>query len=94
LEMFVLIALIRRPLSGLEGKALWSGTLQAGIGTLAMALAVLFWSAAVTSGAAWQQALGGIIIGGAVYGLIVLALGVPEAKILIGIGLRKLGLKR
>jgi putative peptidoglycan lipid II flippase len=78
LEMFVLIGLMRRRLGGLEGRRILTGLLQAGLGSLAMAGALVWWLAA-TAGTLWLQAAG-VVAGGTVYALILWILGVEEVR--------------
>lgn len=91
LEMFILAALIRKPLSGLEGRSLGAGAVQAGLGTAAMGAAVVFGVGSMINSPTWVQAVGGIAIGGMVYGVMMLAMRVPEVKALIEYGRKRLG---
>jgi putative peptidoglycan lipid II flippase len=84
LEMGGLLVLMRRRLNGLNGSAILSGSGQAALATLAMSLALVLWMNQTAGQPVWLVAGGGILVGGAVFGLVVLALGVQEAKSLVG----------
>jgi hypothetical protein len=49
-----------------------------------MSLALVLWMNQTAGQPVWLVAGGGILVGGAVFGLVVLALGVQEAKSLVG----------
>jgi putative peptidoglycan lipid II flippase len=89
LEAIALFLLMRKRLGGLHGRTLLDTSLRAGLATLAMGLALWGWSAVASGAPAWLVALGGVMCGGLVYGLAVLALGVPEARSLGGWLLQK-----
>ena len=91
LEMVVLIMLIRRKLGGLDGRRISISSAQAGLATLALSLGVLYWLGVSTGQAAWIVAIGGILIGGGIYALMVSLLRVPEVRELWGYMRRKLG---
>jgi len=78
LEMIVLIGLMRRRLGGLEGRRILTGLSQAGLGSLAMAGALVWWLSA-TAGTLWLQAAG-VVAGGAVYALVLWILRVEEVR--------------
>jgi len=84
LEMGGLLVLMRRRLNGLNGSAILSGSGQAAIATLAMSVALVLWINQAAGQPVWLVATGGILVGGVVFGLVVLALGVHEAKSLVG----------
>ena len=56
-----------------------------------MGAAVWGWLALTQARAVWIQALPAALLGGLVYGLALLALGVPEVRSLSGWALRRLG---
>jgi putative peptidoglycan lipid II flippase len=80
LEMVGLLVLIRRRLSGLEGRSVLVLTAQAAGASIMMVLALWGWLALTTGRPAWMAAVGGVILGGGVYSLAVLATGVKEAR--------------
>ncbi len=90
LEMFVLLILMRRRLSGLDAPRLLSGLAHASLATLLMSAALFFWLRAASSFSLILFALGGILLGGLVYALALLALRVPEARALLAFVSRRL----
>ncbi len=78
LEMLGLLYLMSRRLNGLQGRRVLSGLGQASLAGLLMAGGVWLWLAQTAGRSAWLVAGGGVAIGGLVYGLLVLVLGVPE----------------
>ena len=84
LEMGGLLVLMHRRLNGLNGNAILSGSGQAAIATLAMSVALVLWINQTAGQPVWLVAAGGILVGGVVFGLVVLVLGVHEAKSLVG----------
>jgi len=89
IEMFVLLYLMSRRLRGLEGKRVLKGSLQSATATLLMALALYAWLTWAGGMPVWIVLIGGIGLGGGIYGLLILAIGVPEARSLINKLLRK-----
>jgi len=90
LEATILIILMRRRLNGIQGKEIASGFAQAGLGTLGMALGLWFWLHIMASHSVTLTALAGVVIGGAIYGLTVWLLKVPEMQSLVHAIRRKL----
>jgi putative peptidoglycan lipid II flippase len=84
LEMIALLFVMRRRLGGLEGRRVWSGLARATAGGAIMALVLWGWIDRTSGGSAWLVALGGILLGGGVYGSLLLLLRVPEARALAG----------
>jgi putative peptidoglycan lipid II flippase len=83
LEMIGLMVLMRRRLNGLDGSRVAAGILQAGAATLAMCLALWAWTTRFPGLPVWVEAAGGVAIGGVIYGVGVLTLGVQEARSLV-----------
>ena len=81
LEMTALFVLMHRRLKGLEGRNIWRGFAQAAFSTLLMSLVVIFWSQ--IHGSVWIIGLGGVALGGCLYGLSLWAMKVPEVAGLI-----------
>ena len=79
LEMFVLLALMRSRLSGLNGRKVLRGFLQASAGAAAMGAAILGWLN--LSENLWVQ-VAGVAFGAGVYGVMLLVLQVDEARTL------------
>jgi peptidoglycan biosynthesis protein MviN/MurJ (putative lipid II flippase) len=80
LEMVPLLLLMHRRLNGLDGRNILSGAGQAAAASLAMALGLAGWMALTENQPAWLVAVGGVLLGGGLYGLAVLGLGVREAR--------------
>jgi putative peptidoglycan lipid II flippase len=80
LEMLGLLYLMRRRLNGLQGRQILAGLGQSSLAGLLMAGGVWFWLAQTAGYSAWLIAGGGVAIGGLLYGLLVLVLGVPEVN--------------
>lgn len=74
LEATVLFLLMRHRLKGLDGARIAKGLAQAALGTLGMSLVLIVWMQVASSYPVWLVALGGVTVGGAVYGLGVWAL--------------------
>ena len=81
LEMTALFVLMRRRLKGLDSLSLSRGLLQAALATLGMSVVLLLWSR--TQASIWLIALGGVVLGGMVYVILVWAMRVPELEIVV-----------
>jgi putative peptidoglycan lipid II flippase len=90
LEAATLLLILRRRLSGLEGARLRPGLLASTASSLAMALALGAWSAAVAGHSAWLVGGIGVLIGGLVYFAVSRLLRAPEAHLLPGLILERL----
>jgi len=80
LEMAGLLALMRRRLNGLEGRSILIGLFQTAAATLVMSLALWLWLAQTKSLPAWLVAGGGVLVGGLVFGVVILLLGMKEPR--------------
>jgi len=80
LEMGGLLFLMRRKLKGLEGGRIVKGATQAVIAGLVMSLVLWVWLGVTSDGPVWLIALGGIAIGALGYGIVVIVIGVREAR--------------
>jgi hypothetical protein len=69
---------MRRRLQAMNGRSIGRGFGQAGVGVLAMAIALLAWLR--SPGPSWFLGIGGVALGGAVYGLAMVLLRVPEVQ--------------
>jgi putative peptidoglycan lipid II flippase len=83
LETAGLLFFMRRRLNGIEGKQIWQGSLQAAAAALMMGGGLAGWLALTAGKPAWLAAGGGLLIGAALYGGVVVALKVPEAHYLL-----------
>ncbi|MBN2388915.1 MAG: murein biosynthesis integral membrane protein MurJ [Anaerolineales bacterium] len=90
LEALTLILLIRRRLNGIEGSHVTRGLGAAALGTLGMAAGLWAWLQVRGSGSTAVTTLGGVALGGAVYGLILVLLRVQEVKNLFHAARRRL----
>jgi putative peptidoglycan lipid II flippase len=91
LEAAGLLILMRRRLNGLRGRYVLTGAAQALVATLVMSAGLWLWLAWAGDQATWLVAVGGVILGGLIYGLVILALGVSEARRLLSWLMRRLG---
>ncbi len=78
LECIVLLVLIRRRLSGLEGARLRAGLLASVAATVTMSLVLIVWGRFTASQSAIQVAIGGILLGIVVYLAVAAGLRAPE----------------
>jgi len=84
LEAAALFLLMHKRLGGIHAVQVAKGFGAAALGALGLAAALVFWLQATRSAPAALTTLGGILVGGAVYGLIILLLRVPEVGSLLG----------
>ena len=82
---------MRKRLGGIEGRHIAQGLAYASIAGLGMSLALGLWIQVGGSLNRWLIGLGGVAVGGIVYGLIALALRVPEIQSVVQIVKRRLG---
>lgn len=78
LEAATLLILMRKRLNGLEGKRINSAVLSSGLACLAMGAVLAGWMAFGAHLSNALIALGGVLLGGGVYGVILLILKAPE----------------
>jgi putative peptidoglycan lipid II flippase len=90
LEACVLAYFMRRRLGSLDGKSILDGMVKAALASLAMGICLWGWMNWSASQPAWWVAIGGILIGVAVFGVTITLLGVQEVKILFGALKRRL----
>jgi putative peptidoglycan lipid II flippase len=83
LEMTGLLVLMRRKLNGLSGRSIVLGFSQAVTATLGMSLILGLWLNQTPEQPEWLVAIVGVPLGGAIYALGILALGVQEARGLV-----------
>jgi putative peptidoglycan lipid II flippase len=88
IEAVILFALMQRRLNGIHGADVAKGLGQAFLAALGMAIGLLAWMQASGSLNRWVIALGGVAIGGIIYGLGAVLLKVPELQIVFSM-LRK-----
>jgi len=85
LEATTLWIFMSRRLRGLEGQRVLRGTGQAVLAAVAMVLVLWGWLGITHARQAWLVGGGGVLLGGIVYGLGVLALKVPEVQSLLNL---------
>ena len=90
LEGIALFILMRRRLEGIEGGSVSDGAWRAALASLGMGIGLWFWIQATGSLTRWVVTLGGVAIGGIIYGVIILLLRVPEVQMLTGAISRRL----
>jgi len=90
LEAASLWIFMRRRLGGLEGQRVLKGTGQALLATIAMAFVVWGWLVLTNEHQAWLVGGGGVVLGSAVYGLVVIVLKVPEVQSVLNLLKRRL----
>jgi putative peptidoglycan lipid II flippase len=90
LEAVALFIVMRKRLNGIEGAHIGRGFTQAALAALGMSLALGLWIPATGSLNRWLAALGGVAVGGIVYGLVMFALRVPEIQSVIRLITRRL----
>ncbi len=83
LEMVGLFILMRRRLGGLEGLTILKGFSSALFGGIVMAVILFGWITITGSQPDWLVVLGGVVFGALVYGILLLVMGVSEARTLI-----------
>jgi len=83
LEMIALLYVMRGRLKGLEGRKVLIGFGKAAIATFLMTLVLMAWMNQALSRPVWLVVIGGVALGAGVYGVMVLVLGVKEARSLL-----------
>ena len=89
LEVVTLVFLIRKRMGSLKGQRLTAAFWQSGLGILGMAITLSISNRFLSGNSAAMTALGGALIGAAIYFLILLGLKAPEAKQLIEVVKRR-----
>ena len=90
LEASALFIFMRRRLNGIEGSYIGRGFAACALASLGMGIGLWFWLQATGSQARWLVTLGGVAIGGIIYGIGVILLRVPEVQILTSAITRRL----
>ena len=85
LEAAVLFILMRRQLEGMQGRNIADGLLRFGLSALGMGLALAAWLGFSAGMNPWLVGLGGVAIGGAVYGVLLIILRVSEVQMILRI---------
>ena len=90
LEATALFIFMRRRLHGIEGNHILRGFTMSTVAALGMGIGLWLWIQSTESLARWIVSLGGVVIGGLIYGIAVVLLRVPEIQILKGVITRRL----
>jgi putative peptidoglycan lipid II flippase len=90
LEAAALFLVMRRRLDGIEGSFIARGFAACALATLSMGIGLWLWIQATGSLPRWIAALGGVALGGLLYGAGVLLLRVPEIQLIVRAVRRKL----
>jgi putative peptidoglycan lipid II flippase len=80
LEMVALLILMRQRLHGLNGRDLLRGVSKTAIATLAMSLGLWIWIGGTNQHSAWLVGLGGVILGGIIFLVVAMLLGIREVR--------------
>jgi putative peptidoglycan lipid II flippase len=83
LEATALFIVMRQRLNGIEGSYLARGFAACALASLGMGAGLWFWIQVVGRLNSWVVALGGVALGGIIYGVGVLLLRVPEIQTLV-----------
>ena len=83
LEMVVLIYLMSDRLKGMEGRSILVALGKAAVAAIIMAMVLVAWINLAVEQAAWLLVVLGVVLGAGVYGIMVLVLGVHEARDLV-----------
>lgn len=80
LEAAALFIVMRRRLNGIEENHIVRGFFAYALASLGMAIGLSFWMQASASLTRWLVALGGVALGGIIYGAALILLRVPEVQ--------------
>jgi len=80
LEAIALFIFMRRRLHGIEGGHIGRGFIASALAALGMGIGLWFWIQATGSLARWVVALGGVALGGILYGFAMTIMRVPEIQ--------------
>jgi putative peptidoglycan lipid II flippase len=83
LEATVLFIFMRRRLNGIEGAYIARGFAACALAALGMGVGLWLWIQATAELPRWVVAIGGVALGGLLYGTAVLLLRVPELQTLL-----------
>jgi putative peptidoglycan lipid II flippase len=80
LEMVALLYFMRGKLEGLDGRRILIGAGQAAMATFVMSIVLFAWLNQSINQSIWLIVIGGVALGAGVYGIMILILGVTEAR--------------
>ncbi|MBV6452694.1 MAG: hypothetical protein MHPDNHAH_03456 [Anaerolineales bacterium] len=90
LEATALFIFMRKRLNGIEGRSIADGAWRVAASALGMGVGLMAWIQLSLSQTRWLVTLGGVLIGGVIYGAGVVLLKVPEVKIIFDAVARRL----
>ncbi len=90
LEATALFIFMRKRLNGIEGKSIANSAWRVALAALGMGIGLGVWTQSTLSQTRWLVALGGVALGGVIYGVSVLILKVPEIQIMLNAIKRRL----
>jgi putative peptidoglycan lipid II flippase len=90
LEVTVLLILLNKRMGSINGQRLSAAFMQSGLGVLGMGAGLWVWDQILPWNSAVIIALGGVLVGAAIYSLILAILKVPEFAQLVGAVRRRL----
>ncbi len=90
LEATALFIFMRKRLNGIEGRSIADGAWRVAASALGMGVGLMAWIQLSLSQTRWLITLGGVLIGGVIYGAGVVLLKVPEVKIIFDAVARRL----
>lgn len=83
IEMVILWILMRRRLGSLQESFIFDGALKSGLAGLLMSLALWGWLIITQQQSPWLVGIGGILIGGSIFGLLLWLLRIHELRVFI-----------
>ena len=83
LEAAILFIVMRKRLNGIEESSVVRGFLVYALASLGMGLGLLFWIQASVGLMRWVVALGGVAVGGIIYGTVLIIMKVPEVQVIL-----------
>jgi len=82
LDMIALLWLMRRRLNGLEGRTILKTALLSLLAALVMSAGLLIWAQTTAGQSIWFVVIGGILVGGGIYSVLLSVMRVEEVKLL------------
>jgi putative peptidoglycan lipid II flippase len=89
LEMLALLFLMSRKLTGINWGEIMPALWQTAVATLGMSVGLWVWLQLTQNQPAWLVAIGGALIGGAIFIVIGLTIGIREVRLVVGEVLRR-----
>ena len=83
LEASALFIVMRQRLKGIEGYYIARGFVACALASLGMGIGLWLWLQGTEALARWAVTLGGVLIGGLIYGIAIMLLRVPEVQMIV-----------